>query len=87
MTNATAGPNPPEAYDDAYGIAIIYARLGERDKSIDSLESAYAERKIAMSEIGVEPAFDALRSDPRFHVLLRRVGLEHGTPDEAPTTH
>jgi hypothetical protein len=74
---ATVKPNPPEAYDDAYGVAIIYARLGEKEKAIDSLESAYAERKIAMTEIGVEPAFDALRSDPRFHGLLRRVGLEH----------
>lgn len=79
LTVAAAGPNPPEAYDDAYGIAIIYARLGEMEKSIDSLESAYAERKIAISEIGVEPAFDALRSNPRFHALLRRVGLERGT--------
>ena len=83
---AVAGPNPPEAYDDAYGIAIIYARLGETEKAIDSLESAYAERKIAMSEIGVEPAFDALRSGPRFHVLLRRVGLERSASAEVPFT-
>jgi hypothetical protein len=76
LANAATGPNPPEAYDDSYGLAIIYARLGEKEKAIDSLESAYAERKIAMSEIGVEPAFDALRSDPRFRLLLRRVGLE-----------
>jgi hypothetical protein len=84
LTIAVAGPNPPEAYDDSYGIAIIYSRLGEKEKAIDSLESAYAERKIAMSEIGVEPAFDVLRSDPRFHVLLRRVGLERGTSAVVP---
>jgi TolB-like protein len=84
LTIAVAGPNPPEAYDDSYGIAIIYSRLGEKEKAIDSLESAYAERKIAMSEIGVEPAFDVLRSDPRFHVLLRRVGLERGTSTVVP---
>jgi TolB-like protein/DNA-binding winged helix-turn-helix (wHTH) protein len=83
---AVTGPNPPEAYDDTYGIAIIDARLGEEKRAIDSLEAAYAERKIAMSEIGIEPAFDALRSDPRFHVLLRRVGLERGTPAEVPFT-
>jgi TolB-like protein len=73
---ATVKPNPPEAYDDAYGIAIIFARLGEKEKAIDSLESAYAERKSAMTEIGVEPAFDTLRSEPRFHLLARRVGLQ-----------
>ena len=80
LTIVLAGPNPPEAYDDAYGIAIIYARLGDKQKAIDSLEWAYGERKIAMSEIGVEPAFDALRSDPRFQALLRRVGLQGATP-------
>ncbi|MGA2564873.1 MAG: tetratricopeptide repeat protein, partial [Steroidobacteraceae bacterium] len=72
---ATVRPNPPEAYDDSYGIAIIYARLGDQAKAIDSLESAYAERELAMTEIGVEPAFDVLRSDARFQGLLRRVGL------------
>jgi tetratricopeptide (TPR) repeat protein len=69
-------PNPAEAYDDAYGIAILFARLGEKEKAIDSLETAYAERTIAITEIGVEPAFDVLRNEPRFHLLLRRVGLE-----------
>ena len=73
---STLKPNPAEAYDDAYGVAILYARLGEKEKAIDSLETAYAERRIAITEIGVEPAFDVLRSEPRFHVLLRRVGLE-----------
>jgi TolB-like protein/DNA-binding winged helix-turn-helix (wHTH) protein/Tfp pilus assembly protein PilF len=73
---ATAKPNPPEAYDDSFGTAIIYAWLGQKEKAIESLESTYAERTIAMTEIGIEPAFDALRSEPRFHELLRRVGLE-----------
>jgi hypothetical protein len=67
--------NPPEAYTGNYGVAILYARLGEKDKSIDALEKAYAERQIAMTEIGIEPALDPLRSEPRFQELLRKVGL------------
>jgi len=69
--------NPPEAYATAYGVALIYARLGEKQKALESLERAYAERQLAMTEIGVEPAFDGLRFDPRFADLLRKVGLFH----------
>jgi TolB-like protein/DNA-binding winged helix-turn-helix (wHTH) protein len=69
--------NPPEAYATAYGVAIIYARLDEKKKAIDSLEGAYARRELAMTEIGIEPAFDGLRPDPRFTELLRKVGLAH----------
>ena len=66
----------PEAYSSSsYGIAVIYARLGEKDKAVESLERAYAERQIAMTEIAIEPAFDPLRSDERFRSLLHRVGL------------
>jgi TolB-like protein/Tfp pilus assembly protein PilF len=65
----------PEAYFTSYGIAVLYARLGEKDKALESLERAYAERQIAMTELSIEPAFDPLRSDERFHSLLRRVGL------------
>jgi hypothetical protein len=28
-----------------------------------------------MTEIGIEPAFDGLRSEPRFQELLRRVAV------------
>jgi len=67
--------NPPEAYKSAYGLAVLYTRLGEKEKAIQSLERAYQERELAMTEIGVEPALDSLRSDSRFQTLLRRVGL------------
>lgn len=70
-----AGATAPESYSTSYGIAMLYARLGDKDRAMDSLERAYAERQFAMTEIGVEPAFDPLRSDARFANLLRRVGL------------
>ena len=67
--------NPPESYTNNYGIALLYARLGDADKAFASLERAYSERELALTEVGVEPAFDSLRSDPRFQHHLRRVGL------------
>ncbi len=53
----------------------VRARLGDTDLSIGSLELAYNERQLAMTEIGIEPALDSLRSDGRFKSLLRRVNL------------
>jgi TolB-like protein/DNA-binding winged helix-turn-helix (wHTH) protein/Tfp pilus assembly protein PilF len=67
--------NPPEAYDTSYGRAIILSRLGERDKAVAELEKAYAERQLAMTEIGIEPAFDGLRANAQFTDLVRRIGL------------
>jgi TolB-like protein/DNA-binding winged helix-turn-helix (wHTH) protein/Flp pilus assembly protein TadD len=67
--------NPPEAYVNTFEVAMLYARLGEKDKAFASLEQSYSERQLMMTELGIEPAFDSLRADPRFQDLLRRVGL------------
>lgn len=67
--------NPPEAYANKYGIALLYARLGDKDKSLGYLNDAYSERELAVTEMGTEPALESLRSDQRFSELLRRVGL------------
>jgi hypothetical protein len=67
--------NPPEAYSTSYGRAIVFSRLAEHEKAIAELEQAYAERQLAMTEMGVEPAFDALRADRQFTDLVRRIGL------------
>ncbi len=55
--------------------AILLTALGRRDEAVASLEDAYRVRDIQLQYLGVEPGFDALRGDPRFHDLLRRVGL------------
>lgn len=67
--------NPPEAYTTNDGLAILYARLGEKEEALQALEQAYKDRQLHMTEIGVEPTFDVLRSEPRFQNLLYRVGV------------
>ena len=67
--------NPPEAYTTNDGLAILYVRLGDKEKALQALEQAYQERQLHMTEIGIEPAFDGLRSEPRFQELLRRVAV------------
>jgi len=67
--------NPPEAYTRTDGLAILYVRVGDREKAIQALEKGYDERQLHMTEIGIEPTFDALKPEPRFQDLLRRIGV------------
>lgn len=67
--------NAPEAYSSSYGMAILLTRLGQNDRAIESLELAFTQRQLGMTEIAIEPAFDSLRSDARFVSLMRRVDV------------
>jgi Flp pilus assembly protein TadD len=57
--------------------AIVWAYLGtgNKDQAFAYLEKAYLQHANIIVTLKVEPAFDPLRSDPRFQDLLRRVGL------------
>ncbi len=46
------------------------------DQVFEQLEKAYQEHEAGLPGIGGHPAYDNLRSDPRFHDLLRRMNLE-----------
>jgi len=56
-------------------IASIYGALGEKDKAFDLLEQGFRERDSVLVYLKVDPMFDPLRSDPRFPVLQKRIGL------------
>ncbi|MEK6324040.1 MAG: protein kinase [Acidobacteriota bacterium] len=64
-----------QRYVSPYFIAIDYAYLGEKDLAFEWLETAYQERSSWLTELGVDPVWANLHSDPRFADLLRRVGL------------
>jgi len=65
----------PGGTSDPYEVASLYCRLGETNQALEWLQKAYQERSPRMEELKEEPAFDNLRSDPRFGDFLRRVGL------------
>lgn len=57
-------------------IAFIYTALGEKDEAFAWLDKAYDGRDFMLVLLQVDPTFDPLRSDPRFKLLLQRVGFE-----------
>jgi tetratricopeptide (TPR) repeat protein len=64
------------AYFPAEDVAQIYVALGEKDEAFKWLERAVAEHSGALQAIAIRPTFDKLYDDPRFHDVLRRIGLD-----------
>jgi tetratricopeptide (TPR) repeat protein len=62
-------------YVSSYNMAEIYARLEQKQEALAGLERAYSERDSNLTHMKVEPAFDSIRSDPRFQELLRRLAI------------
>ena len=58
-----------------FRIAYVHIGLGEAGHAFDWLQKAIEARDWQMGMLKVEPAFDGLRSDPRFAALVERVGL------------
>jgi serine/threonine-protein kinase len=57
-------------------LALIHFALGKNDQGFEWLEKAYDDHDLSLHGIKVEPAFDSVRSDPRFKALLKKMGLE-----------
>jgi len=62
-----------DRYVPAYGIALIYVGLGEREHVFEWLQRAYDERSTSMAYLKVDPAWNDLRSDPRFAAIARSI--------------
>ncbi|HEX8137265.1 MAG TPA: winged helix-turn-helix domain-containing protein [Pyrinomonadaceae bacterium] len=64
-----------QSYVSPYTIALIHVGLGQHERALDWLRKAYEQRDVWLVWLRVNPRFDALRADPRFAELLRRVNL------------
>ena len=65
----------PESERILDAISIIYTALGERDTAMSLLNRASTAGCLTAVWIKVDPRFAPLHADPRFAVLLRRIGL------------
>ena len=58
------------------GMAAVYTALGDHDQAFRWLEQEYAARSGALPNVRWNVHYDSLRNDPRYHDLLRRMGLD-----------
>ena len=69
---------------DKYGdgatfqIAEVYGVRGEMDAAFEWLERAWAQRDGGLTDLRTSPRLRSLHGDPRWGVLLRRMGFEDG---------
>jgi TolB-like protein/Flp pilus assembly protein TadD len=56
-------------------VAILYTGMGEKERALATLETAYMRHDSQLNWLKVDPRLDRLRADPRFADLLRRMNL------------
>jgi tetratricopeptide (TPR) repeat protein len=60
-------------------VALLCANAGDKKAALDWLERAYQQHGTLLEYIRISPEFEALRPDPRYQDLLRRLNLAHET--------
>ncbi len=62
-------------YIPPFTIALVYTGLGEQNESLSWLEKGIEDHDVRLTLLEVDPRWDALRSNPRFLSILKRIGL------------
>ncbi len=62
-------------YVNPFHLAVDYVFLGDKDRAFSFLQQAYQQHVPELVLLKVDPRFDSIRADPRFHELLRKIGL------------
>jgi Tfp pilus assembly protein PilF len=61
--------------NDNRSMALIYVALGEFDVAFEWLQKALDAREESLCSLKVDPKLDAVRNDPRFNDIVRKIGL------------
>jgi hypothetical protein len=57
-------------------VALQYAQLGDREKTLSLLEEAYRQHSpLLLESLQSDPAYDFLHKDPRYRALIEKIGL------------
>jgi tetratricopeptide (TPR) repeat protein len=68
-------------YVPAFSMALICIGLGDNDSALDWLTKSFQERSTYLVYAKTDPLLDSVRSDPRFGILMNRMGLDGSNRD------
>jgi len=64
-------------YVTPYGVALVYAGLGNKDKVFEYLEKAFIDRSHWLVWLKLDARWESIRSDSRFINLLKKIQLPY----------
>jgi hypothetical protein len=62
-------------YISPVSIAYVWTALGDVDRAFENLDRAVVERDPNLLGLQSNPIFDSLRTDERYHAILRKMQL------------
>jgi TolB-like protein/Tfp pilus assembly protein PilF len=65
-----------EHHVSPFWLAVARAGVGEKATALDALDQGFEQHDVMLVWLGTDPRLDALRGEPRFIHLLRRMGLK-----------
>jgi TolB-like protein/DNA-binding winged helix-turn-helix (wHTH) protein/Tfp pilus assembly protein PilF len=66
----------PQTKMEAAAMVLLNIGEGNNKEALDWLEKARDERAAAITAIKVDPIYDPIRNEPRFHAVLKQLNLE-----------